>query len=60
MDSVENGYRLCILGDLKRCIENTTRAGTTVAFGVSGKNDIGRRVAEFCAERGWCSFLLYF
>ena len=54
LDSVGNGYRLCILGDLNGWIGNRTRAGITNAFGVPGKNDNGRRVVEFCAERRLC------
>ena len=48
LDSIRIGYRLCILGDLGRWI----RDGITGAFGVPGENDNGRRVVEFCKERG--------
>ena len=54
LDSVRNGYRLCILGDLNGWIEDRTRAGITGVFRVPGENDNGRRVVEFCAERGLC------
>ena len=54
VDRVGNGYRLCILGDLNGWIGNTVRAGITSAFGVPRENDNGRRVVEFCAERGLC------
>ena len=47
LDSVGNGYRLCILGDLNEWIEDRTRAGTTGAFGVPEENDNDRRVVEF-------------
>ena len=47
LDSVGNGYRLCILGD----INGWKGVGITGAFGVQGENDNGRRVGEFCAER---------
>ena len=30
------------------------RAGITVRFGVSGENDNGKRVIDFCGERGLC------
>ena len=30
------------------------RASITGAFGVPGENENGRRVVEFCAERGLC------
>ena len=36
------------------------RAGLTGAFGVPGENDNGRRVMEFCAERGLCVGNTYF
>ena len=54
LDSIGNGYRLCIVGDLNRWIGDWTRAALTDAFGVPGENDNGRRVVEFCAERGLC------
>ena len=51
LDSVGNGYRLCILGDLNKWIGNKTRTGITNDFGVPGDNNKCRRV-EFCIERG--------
>ena len=51
LDSVRNGYRLCILGDLNVWIGDRERAGITVAFGVPGENDNGRRVVGF-AKKG--------
>ena len=54
LDTVGNGYRLCILGDLNGWIGDRKRTGITSAFGVSGENDNGRRVVEFCEERGLC------
>ena len=41
LDSVGNGYRLCILKDLNRWIGDRTRAGITGVFGVLAEN-------EFC------------
>ena len=52
--------RLCILGDLNGRMGDRTRAGITGAFGVPGENDNGRRVVEFCAERGLCVDNTYF
>ena len=52
LDRVGNGYRLCILADLNGWIGDRTRAGITGTFGVPGENDNGRRVVEFCKERG--------
>ena len=37
LDSVGNGDRLCILGNLNGRIRDRTRAGITGAFGVPGK-----------------------
>ena len=54
VNSVGNGYRLCILGDQNGWIRDRTRAGITGAFGVPGENDNGRRGVEFCEERGLC------
>ena len=36
------------------------RAGITGAFVVPGENEYGRRVVEFCAERGLCAGNTYF
>ena len=44
LDTVGNGYRLCILSDVNGWIGDRTRAGITGAFGVLGENDNGRRV----------------
>ena len=52
LDSIGSEYRLCILGDLNGWIGDRRRAGITGAFGVLGENDNGKRVVEFCAERG--------
>ena len=60
LDSVRNEYRLCILLDLNGWIGDKTSAGITGAFGVPGENDNGRRVVEFCAERGLCVDNTYF
>ena len=60
LDSVENLYRLCILGDLKGWIEDRTRAGITGAFGVPGENNNGRRVVELWEERRLCVRNTYF
>ena len=54
LESVGNGYRLCILGDLNGWIGDRTRAGITGVFGVPGENDNGRTMVEFCAEKGLC------
>ena len=59
LDNVGNGYRLCILGDLNGWIRDMTRAGITVAFGVPGENDNGRRVVEFCTK-GNCVWVTHF
>ena len=42
LDSLGNGYRLCILEDLNEWIRDMTRAGISGAFGVPGENDDGR------------------
>ena len=52
MDSVGNGYRLCILEGLNGWIGDRTRDGIIGAFGVPGENDNGTRVVEFCAGKG--------
>ena len=51
LDSLGNGYRLCILGDLNGWIGVRVKASITGAFGVPGENDTGRRVVKFCTER---------
>ena len=60
LDSVDNGFRLCILGDLNGWIGDRTRAGITGTFGVPRENDNGIRVVEFCADRGLCVANTYF
>ena len=60
MDSVGNGYRLFILGDLNGWIGDGKREGITGAFGVPGENDNVRRVVEFYEERGLCVCNTYF
>ena len=52
LDRVENGYRLCILGNLDGQIGDRKKASVTGAFGVPGENYNGRRLVEFCAEMG--------
>ena len=37
LDSVGNGYRLCVLGDLNGWIGERTRVGITGAFGFPGE-----------------------
>ena len=49
-----------ILGDLTGWRGDRTRAGITGAFGVPEEKDNGRRVVEFCAERGLCVGNTYF
>ena len=41
-----------MLGDLNGWTGDRLRAGITGAFGVPGENKNGRKVVEFCAERG--------
>ena len=53
LDRIGNGYKLCVLGDLNGWIGYRLRVGITSAFGVSGDNDNGRRVINFCTERGF-------
>ena len=51
-DSVGNGYRLCLLGDLNGWVGDGTKAGITGVFGVPGENDNGRRAVVFWMEMG--------
>ena len=60
MDTVGNGYRWCILGDLKRWIGDRIRAGICGAFGFPGENDNGRRVVEYLRKKGDCVGNTYF
>ena len=39
MDRGDNGYRLCVLGDLNGCIGDRVKAGISGVFGVPGEND---------------------
>ena len=58
LDNVRNGYRLRILGYLIGCIGDSTRAGITGAFGVTGENDNGRRVRS-SAQKGECAWVTF-
>ena len=60
LDRVGNEYRLCILQYLNGWIGESSTTGITGAFGVPGENDNGRRVVEFCTERGVCVGNTYF
>ena len=60
VNRVGNRYRLYVLGDLNGWIGDRVRADITGAFGVPGENENGRRVVEFCAERGLCVDNTYF
>ena len=60
LDTVGNGYTLCILGDLGGWIRDRTKAGITGAFKVPRENDNGRRVVEICVQRGLCIGNIYF
>ena len=44
----------CVLEDLKEWIGDRMRAGITGTFRVPGENENGRRLMEFCGERGMC------
>ena len=54
VDRVGNVYRLGVLGDLNGWVGDRVRVGITGSFGILGENDNGRRVIDFCAERGLC------
>ena len=60
LDSIGYGCRLCILGDLNGWIGDRTRHGIASGFRVPGENNNGRRVVEFCTERGLCVSNTYF
>ena len=49
-----------MLGNLNGWILYRVRAGITGAIGVPGENENGRKVEEFCAERGLCVDKKYF
>ena len=51
---VEEREKFCGLRDLNGWVEDRMREGITGAFGVSGENDNGRRMMEFCTERRLC------
>ena len=51
---------MCILRDLNGWIGDRTKVGITSAFGVPGENDNGRRVVEFCEEKGVYVGNIYF
>ena len=46
LDSIGNGYRLCIVGDLNGWIGNRTKGSITGSFGVPGENVKGQEGVE--------------
>ena len=50
--------RSYIVGDLNGWIGDRTRA--VITSGVPGENDNGRRLVEFCEEKGLCVSNTYF
>ena len=50
LDSIGNGYRLCILEDVNGWIGDRQRVDITGAFKALGENDNGRRMVEFWAR----------
>ena len=60
VNRVENEYRLCVVEHLNGCIGYRVRPGITGIYGVLGENENGRRVVEFCAEKGMCVSNTYF
>ena len=52
LDNIGNGYRLCIVRNLNGWIGDRTRACIIGALLVPRESDNGRRVVEFCTERG--------
>ena len=54
LERVSRGFRIIVLGDLNGWIGDQKRDGITGGFGVEGENENGRRVIDFCAEKGMC------
>src|SRR5678815_2301140 len=54
LDWVSRSFRLIVLGDLNGWIGDQKRNGITGGFGVVGENENGRKVMDFCEERGMC------
>ena len=54
LDGVSRSFRLIVLGDLNGWIGDQKRDGITGGFGVAGENENGRKVIDFCEERGMC------
>ena len=53
-NGVGNRYRLCMLEYLNGWIRDRLREPLTIGFEVPGENDNGRRVNDFCVDRGLC------
>src|SRR5678815_2332729 len=54
LDGVSRSFRLIVLGALNGWIGNQKRDGITGGFAVSGENENGMKVIDFCEERGMC------
>ena len=54
VDRVDNGYKLCVPGDLNGWNGDRLRVGIVGRFKVLGENEKGRKVTDFCGENGLC------
>ena len=61
-DRVPNAWIRDLCGVMKGVDERIDEGGGGIAgaFGVSGENDYGRKVIDFCAETGLCDGNTYF
>ena len=51
---------LCVLGDLNGWVGDMMKVGITEQFVVLGENDNGRKLIEFCVEKGLWLVNTYF
>jgi hypothetical protein len=54
LDTVSLGFRMIVLGDLNGWIGDRKRDGVTGDFGVEGENENGKKVIDFCVDKGMC------
>ena len=52
VDGAANGYTLGLMGYLNGWVGDTVNVSIIDVFGVPEENDNGRRLVDFCAEKG--------
>ena len=54
LERVSGGFRIIVLCDLNGWVGDRKRDGITGGYGVEGEIENGKKVIDFCAEKGMC------